>query len=54
MLIYKPSTQQKNYENKFDELWSFVKSIDNYIMTGEDLNTKNYTLINRFKEEHDP
>ena len=40
--------------NKFEELWGFVKSLDNYIMTGEDLNTKNYQLINSFKDDHDP
>lgn len=40
--------------NKFEELWGFVKSLDNYIMTGEDLSTRNYGLINSFKEDHDP
>ncbi len=40
--------------NKFEELWNFVKSLNNYIISADDIHSKNYQLINSFKDDHDP
>jgi hypothetical protein len=39
---------------KFEELWNFVKSLNNYIISADDIHSKNYQLINSFKDDHDP
>lgn len=46
-------SQYSSYTNKFEELWAFVKSIENYIRIPQDPNTKNYLSIDNFKYNYD-
>lgn len=47
------NNSNKGYQNKFDGLWEFVKSIENYIRIPQDPHTKNYLSIDSFKYNHD-
>jgi hypothetical protein len=53
LMMFKAASTTGGFLNKFEELWTFVKTIDNYIISAENLNSKTYPYIKDLQETHD-